>query len=42
MIDIKELVERSELLVNRIISFILGIVSTLIVEAAIRILFSAQ
>nr|DAU39047.1 MAG TPA: hypothetical protein [Caudoviricetes sp.] len=36
------LIERSELLVNRIISFILGIASTLIVEAAIRILFSAQ
>lgn len=36
------LVERSELLVNRIISFILGIASTLIVEAAIKILFSAQ
>ena len=36
------LIERSELWVNRIISFILGIASTLIVEAAIRILFSAQ
>lgn len=36
------LVERSELLVNRIISFILGIASTLLVETAIKILFSAQ
>lgn len=36
------LIERSELWVNRIISFILGIASTLLVEAAIKILFSAQ
>ena len=36
------LIERSELWRNRIISFILGIASTLLVEAAIKILFSAQ
>lgn len=36
------LIERVELWRNRIISFILGIASTLLVEAAIKILFSAQ
>lgn len=36
------LIERSELWVNRIISFILGIASALLIEVAIKILFSAQ
>ena len=36
------LIERSELWTNRVFSFILGIASTLIVEVAIKILFSAQ
>lgn len=34
--------ERSELWANRVFSFIIGIASTLIVEAAIRTLFLAQ
>lgn len=36
------LIERSELWANRVFSFIIGIASTLIVEAAIRALFLAQ
>lgn len=36
------LIERSELWANRIISFILGIASALLIEVAIKILSSAQ